>query len=739
MKRPFAVIGFTWLFVLIAASYCGYGMSVALAVFCCVCAAVILLCVKPEKRLLPAVIFFAAAAAFASFSFAEYFRYAPAQAMDGTTAEISGIIEEAPTESYGNCYYIVKTDSITASGKKYALKLKIRVRVKSELDAEPFDRITTKAKLYLPSAENLTGYDSRSYYKSKGIYLFASVYGSVSVKQISSKPPYYYAIKLRQYISGVIDRFVGGERGGLAAGILIGDTSNISDTVKNDFSDCGISHILAVSGTQTSLIMEYLMLLLCALKIPRRPAAAVTSAAIVIFMAVTGFSPSVSRAGIMSLMCLCAILIKRDADVLNSLGLSAFLLCLTNPYAARDVGLLLSFFATLGMITVSKRMYKYFGKKNAVMPEPVRKAAKVPLGVLCETIGASVLTYPIIILVFGRVSLVSLAANIFEVPVSLFVTLATAVIAIFSPAWFLIFLIKPTAILIRAGCAFMIWFAHVLASMPLATVSAEYGFVNILIIFAAVLFVIMIVFKGKGANPAVCVTCLCLSAAVGIFSYSVAQHGVMSVTPIENTGSAIVTSNGHAVLIDLPESLYNPGDTVETLLRSRNIMSLDAVILTSPDDDELNTLSEIKKNINITHVYVPNASDCETDNVSTEKISAASKLPAPYGVTITILPDKSQSGLLTLVSCAGSSAVITGTGKTGDYSQYNFGSLKVNLMVSGDSLSSGLISKFSPQNIVCSGTCLNSSVQYLSSASSVNTQKCSYLTRGGGSYKILYY
>lgn len=593
-----------------------------------------------------------------------------------------------------------------------------------------------------PKEVNSYGYNSRSYYKSKGVYLIANAEnGGISVTGVSKKPPYYYAIKLRQYISNVIGKYVGGTGGALAAGILIGDTSGLPDSVSTDFTTTGISHILAVSGTQTSLIMEYLMLLLCALRLPRRPSAAITAGAIEVFIAVTGFSPSVMRAGIMSLVCLGAILIKRDADVLNSLGFSAFVLCLANPYAATDVGLLLSLTATLGMVTVSKLLLNFAGGKIEKLPSGVRKIVAAPLGILSETVGASALSYPVIIIAFGRVSLISLLANIIEVPVSLFVTLSAAIIVIFSPARFLVFLIKPVAILVRLCCAFMMWFANILASLTFASVSASFGFVDILVIFAVVMLVLYFVFKGRGANGGVCVSCACLAVAVGIFSYSVASHGVMTVATVSNSGGAVVTSNGHAVVIDLPSSDTYPEVSVENYLKKHNINEIDAVILTSYDKTRAKSLCSLESEMTVKRVYMPQNGTSATDTgiEPPEKISVPSKLSAPYGVTITMIPDKSQTGLITLVSCANTKAVVTGGSGLGDYTAYNPEALKADLLVFGGDLDEDFVKSVSPMNAAGGNECSTQTMaELLSAGASVNTEVCAYMTRGNGSYKLCY-
>lgn len=741
MRRPFAVIGFSYILALIAASYAGFGISAALTAICAVCAAAVYFIFSSLKqRKAVAAAFCAAAAAFGVYSLAECFWYYPALALSGQSAQISGAVSDEPVQSYGKYIYTIKADKIIVGEKETSIKTKIRLSTHDELSAETFDRITATVTLTTPKTANSSGYNSRAYYKSKGVYLIANADAdSIEIKKVSKKPPYYYAIRLRQYISAAIDKYVGGNHGALAAGILIGDTSQLPSDVSDDFSATGITHLLAVSGTQTSLIMEYLMLLLCALRMRKRPAAAITAGAIVLFMAVTGFSPSVMRAGIMSLVCIGAIFLKRDADTLNSLGFSAFALCLANPYAATDIGLLLSLTATLGMVTISKTLNSFATDKLKKLPSGAQRFLSGPVGILCETVGASALSYPVIILAFGRVSLISLLANIVEVPVALFVTLATAVVAIFSPAWFLVFLIKPIAILIRLCCSFMMWFAHILASLTFASVSASFGFVDILVVFGVVILIMYFVFKGRGANGGVCVSCTCLAVAVGIFSYTVASHGVMTVAVLSDSGGAVVTSNGHAVVIDLPSSDYYPESRIESYLKRYNIREIDAVVLTSYDKSREKSLCLLENAMPVQKVYMPQngKSNADTGIEQPEKISVPSKIFAPYGVTITMLPDKEKTGMIALVSCAGSKAVVTGGGDLGNYSDYNPKALKSDLLIFGGDMDEQFINSVSPLNAVGGkDSSPQTMASLLTAGAYINTETCSYMTRGDGSYKL---
>lgn len=740
MRRPFAIIGFTYIVSLLIASAAGLGISAAAAVLSIVCAAVVFFGMSFLKyRKAVTAVFCTAAAAFGIFCLFECVNYNPSLSLAGKEAQIEGTVCEDPSLSYGRYVYTVKAEKIAVGGKLTNIKTKIRISSFSKLSAEPFDKISVKVKLNVPQEVNAYGYNSRSYYKSKGVYLMASINGDeAAVSKTTKKPFYYYAIKLRHYISTAIDKYVWGDEGALASGILIGDVKNLPDEVKSNFTNTGISHILAVSGTQTSLIMQYLLLLLCFLKVPKRISAVITQTAIIIFMAVTGFSPSVMRAGIMSLVFLAAIIIKRDADVINSLGFSALVLCLFNPYAATDVGLLLSLAATLGMVIVSPKLNAFSKRICEKLPLKLNKSLRPILTLLSETIGASLLTFPIIVISFGRISLVSLLSNIVEVPLALAVTLLTAVLAIMSPAFFLEFLIKPIALIIRLLCALMMWFAKALASLPFSSVSASYGYLEIVTVFFAVLFVLYFIFRKKGGSAPICLCCGCIVLTVGMFSFAVASHGVMTVSVLDDSGSCVVTSCGHAVLIDIPKSSKYPA-LAENYLKVRNIRSIDAVILTKTTDKKLENLANLEKDLPVGIVYTPKTgkADMDTGNKNIKKISEASEIRAPYGVKITMMPNSKNDEMIALVACKNAHAVVTGESSGGDYTQYNPQALKANLLVFSGNPSDNILKEISP--VYASGTNGSNAqtiAQLITLGSSVNTSSRSYLTRSGEGFMV---
>ena len=85
---------------------------------------------------------------------------------------------------------------------------------------------------------------------------------------------------------------------------------------------------------------------------------------VMIYMALTGFTSSVIRSGIMMIIYLIGKEFFYESDSLNSLGIAALFMCLPNPYASGDIGMILSFSATLGIIILYPVLSDYVLKKT---------------------------------------------------------------------------------------------------------------------------------------------------------------------------------------------------------------------------------------------------------------------------------------------------------------------------------------------------------------------------------------
>jgi competence protein ComEC len=197
----------------------------------------------------------------------------------------------------------------------------------------------------------------------------------------------------------------------LARGFVLGRDERIDPQTVDDFRRAGLSHLLAVSGENVTLLALLAMPLLAALGIGLRERLLWVLGLIVVYVPLTGAGPSIQRAGVMGAMGVLATLAGRRASRLYALAVAAVLTLAIDPRVAGDVGWQLSFAAVLGILLLAAPL------RAAIA---ARIGARSWRGALAEgaavTISATLATAPLIAYDFGTVSTATLAANLLAMP-----------------------------------------------------------------------------------------------------------------------------------------------------------------------------------------------------------------------------------------------------------------------------------------------------------------------------------
>ena len=220
--------------------------------------------------------------------------------------------------------------------------------------------------------------------------------------------------------------------GSLVAGLLLGVRKGIPEEVTKDFNETGLTHIVAISGYNITLVIIVVFGMFGFLSRKGRVIAA--SGFVVVFVILVGASSAVVRAGIMGVLGLFAVYFGRRNEVAIAIIVSAFLMNLVNPkIAVYDTGFQLSFLATLGLVYVSPKIEVVGGVFG-------RALARVPVAFavrenLIMTLSAQAFALPVILKSFGRFSLICPLANIFVLPFIPFVMLASFFAVTFGFLW----------------------------------------------------------------------------------------------------------------------------------------------------------------------------------------------------------------------------------------------------------------------------------------------------------------
>lgn len=213
-------------------------------------------------------------------------------------------------------------------------------------------------------------------------------------------------------VRGAIERGAStlpGDDGALLRGLVVGDDRDQPREMIDRFRASGLSHLTAVSGQNVAFVLAAAGPLLVRL----RPASrwAVTLALVAWFVALTRFEPSIVRAGAMAALSATGFALGRQRSPFRLLCWAVIALLIVDPLLAWSVGFWLSVGATAGVTTIGPWLAARLARLGVLA---------LPLGV---TLGAQAGVVIPAVVVFGRLPLVSIPANLLAVPVAGFVML----------------------------------------------------------------------------------------------------------------------------------------------------------------------------------------------------------------------------------------------------------------------------------------------------------------------------
>lgn len=335
-----------------------------------------------------------------------------------------------------------KPENLETIDRPVSGKLYVTVPLLQATGLYPGQNIAITGKLYKPKpASNPGGFDFKKFLAREDC--FAGLVGKQIRVSDNETQPYWGWWMIRQKILRSQVKSLGVPEGTLVSAMVIGNKAvDLPYNIQDNFRQVGLSHALAASGFQISLILGLI------LTITKRFTAVnqfgIGIFALLLFLGLTGVQPSVMRAVIMGIGVLIALVMQRKINTLGSLLLAATLLLLFNPLWIEDLGFQLSFLSTFGLlVTVPGIM-----KKLDWMPPTIASIISVPLA-------ASIWTLPLQIYYFGLVSPYSILVNIITVGFIAIISLGgfiSAMAAIISPeigSYLSSFLYYPTNWLIE--------------------------------------------------------------------------------------------------------------------------------------------------------------------------------------------------------------------------------------------------------------------------------------------------
>ena len=246
--------------------------------------------------------------------------------------------------------------------------------------------------------KNFYSFDYKKYNENKGIFKNVKVN---DIKNFEENKGIISKIKIwRISLGNKIHKEISFDKSGYIEALIFGDKAYLEKDEIINYKNLGTSHLLAISGLHLGVLISLIYFILLRLRFSVEIIEKIVFLVIPFYMLISGFSPSVLRAG--GMIMLYIIFRKKDMTKLEALLTTFILMLFINPLLIFDIGFELSFLITFCLLMSDDFLS---GSKNIFT-----SGFKISLV-------SSLASLPILVMNFYTFSYISIISNIFLVPI----------------------------------------------------------------------------------------------------------------------------------------------------------------------------------------------------------------------------------------------------------------------------------------------------------------------------------
>ena len=295
--------------------------------------------------------------------------------------------------------------------------------------------------------------------------------GYVRTPVLSLAPPEDgWALRTARLRAGLADAVMSripGDAGGLAAAMMTGDRSGLSERANEEMRASNLYHLVSISGTHMAMLVAFIFGLIrygialiprVALRLSaKKVAAAVALPVAAGYLVLAGRDMATERAFVMVAVMLIAVLLDRQAITVRSVAIAALIVLAFRPEALVNPGFQMSFAASLALVVV-------FAMLSGMSAQRLTGGwLRVIWLVLLSSFVAGMATAPFAAAHFNRLAHYGLVANLLATPAMSFLVMPGAVaMALLGPVG----LDRPAVWMVEWGCRFILWVASEVSRIP---------------------------------------------------------------------------------------------------------------------------------------------------------------------------------------------------------------------------------------------------------------------------------
>ncbi|NMA08603.1 MAG: ComEC family competence protein [Clostridiales bacterium] len=624
----------------------------------CLCAVCIFLRQKKHKyggitRVLTAVCIGLLAAGIAALGFDAWF-YRPTLSVAGRNVDIRATVLDYGTAYDDRIRTRLCVEEVNGRGVR---NFYTYIYLDAGESLEPGQRFTGRVHFSVPTRwENI---DRETYYRAQRVYVLAKPLEKYTLTEgrltaytfLRHVTPARWA----HWVARRYKEICTPEDAAIIVSLVLGDKTQLPETYVSDMRTVGLSHVMAVSGMNVSLIAGVFLLLF-----RRKLGSALAFPAILLFSYMVGAGASVTRAAVMQSVLLTANLLDERSDPINTLFLTLGGMLLVNPYAVQDASLWLSFSATLGLILYGNKLQRLLMRPFLNVSRMFRKVIGIPVSLIATTLAAQVFILPLMVFYFGTISLIAPIANV----VVVWAVVLTFWLGIFG----LPFTLWPWGAevlgwVLKWLVTYQRWMVPKLAALPFSTLRGDDPYVLIGMVTLYGHLALLFIRRTREAVrilAASCAICLSLTAMLGYIDDERTWH----VTALNTRGGqcAVFTCGDDCVVVNCGG--IGAAEGLRDFFEHRGIRDIDLLVVTDYKKGSVGGVAELAGDIPIATALLPPIREGETLPVSGTVIAADTCAELPGLKLRLMLSDaegRDANRLSVLAEAAGVRFLITGS------------------------------------------------------------------------------
>ena len=558
-----------------------------LAIICALATAAALAFPRRTYQILGVVIFFALGAF--RFYAVDNLPANDISKFEGQTIRVTGTIRDEPqvktmANELTQQRFIVDVET---AGKNSASGGVIVTSYGEPIPARIGDKISAEGKIkFITGYKNPGQIDTATRMKSDGITARFSA-GKAGVEITPVEGNFWtkflrLVAEIRQHYRASMEKIMSNEDAAAIFAMLFGGYAGLNAELVEDFATTGIIHILSVSGSHMSLLAAATAWLCLWLKFPRWATVALGFFVIFTYTLLSGMLPQVIRSACMGMLVFLGTALQKESVGARMLAFTALAMLIHSPLLIFDVSFQLSYTSTAGLMYLAKDLRR----KMLTLPDWFKLPAAM-------TLSAQIASLPVVIWYFNRISLSSVLANVFVMPLLEFVIvggLLGGLVALVVPPLGKIFFVAE-ALIFSTGAELN----HLFARLPMSAVQ-----VPTLGIAAGAIYYLALIFR-----RAEILLLLVLVLAVNFFKAG-GELEVNFVDVGQGDCAVVLTPHRKCLIFDtggVREKTFDVGGRVVIpYLWHENIREVDTIFLTHVHEDHSGGAGSIIKKMPVREI-----------------------------------------------------------------------------------------------------------------------------------------